>query len=422
MRVLTYKLLLFLKLIGREFKAQKLRMGLTILAITWGTISITLLMAFSVGLDKQFAKASKGLGNSIVIVWGGQTSMPYQGLPQGRRIMFRTESGIIDLIRSRVVGIDMVAGEFLRWGQTLEYGRKQVNKLVCGTYPEYEVMRSHYAQAGGRFINQKDMEYKRRVVYLGTEVAKEVFGDGVNPVGEIVKINGIPFTVIGVMVEKLQDSNYHGPDEDYVVIPASTFLLIYGDPFFDNLVYKVKDGVDSKLVEKDLFRVLGAKYRFDPKDESALWTWDTVEGEKITRKAFLGITIFMWFIGGMTLLIAGIGVANIMYVAVRERTREIGTKIALGAERRHIIFQFMTEALSIAVVGGIVGIIFSVGVCALFRMLPMEGALEFLGNPIVNWPVALTTVATLSFIGLFAGLFPARKAASINPVEALRYE
>ena len=422
MRILTYKLLLFLKLIGREFKAQKLRMGLTILAITWGTISITLLMAFSVGLDQQFSKARQGLGDGIVIVWGGQTSLPYQGLPQGRRISFRTESGIIDLIRTRVVGMEMIAGEFLRWGQTLEYGGKQINKLVCGTYPEYEIMRAHYAKAGGRFINKKDMDLKRRVVYLGTDVAEELFDEGVNPVGEMVKINSIPFTVIGVMIDKLQDSNYHGPDDNYVVIPASTFLLFYGDPFFDNLVYKVEDGIDSKVVEKDLFRVLGAKYRFDPEDESALWIWDTVEGEEISRKVFLGITIFMWFIGGMTLLIAGIGVANIMYVAVRERTKEIGTKIALGAERRHIIFQFMTEALSIAFVGGIVGIGFSVAICALFRLLPMEGALEFMGKPTVNWVVALTTVFTLSFIGLFAGLFPARKAASINPVEALRYE
>ena len=422
MRILTYKLLLFVKLIGRELKAQKLRMGLTILAITWGTISITLLMAFSVGLDQQFSKARKGLGDGIVIVWGGQTSLPYQGLPQGRRISFRTESGIVDLIKSRVVGIDMVAGEFLRWGQTLEYDRKQINKLVCGTYPEYEIMRSHYAQAGGRFINQKDMDSKRRVVYLGTRVAEELFDDGVNPVGEIIKINSIPFTVIGVMIEKLQDSNYHGPDENYVVIPASTFLLIYGDPFFDNLVYKVKKGIDSKVVEKDLFRVLGGKYRFDPADESALWIWDTVEDEEISSKVFLGIIIFMWFIGGMTLLIAGIGVANIMYVAVRVRTKEIGTKIALGAERKHIIFQFMTEALSIALVGGIVGIAFSAAICALFRMLPMEGAMEFMGQPTVNWLVAGTTVFTLTIIGLFAGLFPARKAASINPVEALRYE
>lgn len=422
MRILTYKIFLFLKLIFREFKAQKLRMGLTVLAITWGTISITLLMAFSVGLEAQMDKSNRGLGDGIVIIWGGQTTMPYQGLPQGRRINFRTESGVIELLRSRVSGIEMIAGEFLRWGQTVEYGRKQLNKLICGTYPEYEAMRAHYAKAGGRFIDQKDMELKRRVVYVGTEVANELFGENVNPVGEVIKISGIPFTVIGVMIDKLQDSNYHGPDEDYLVIPASTYLLMYGDPFFDNLVYKVKDGYDSKAVEKDVFRVLGGRYRFDADDDNALWTWDTVEGAKIFKKVFFGITIFMWFIGGMTLFIAGIGVANIMYVAVRERTREIGTKMALGAKAGQIILQFMTEAMAISLIGGFLGIFISLGVTALFRMLPMEGSLELLSDPTVNWTVALITVATLSTIGFVAGYFPARKAASINPVEALRYE
>ncbi len=422
MKILTYKLLLFLKLIGREFKAQKLRMGLTVLAITWGTISITLLMAFSVGLETQMNKSNRGLGNRIVIVWGGQTTLPYQGLPQGRQISFRTESGIIELIKSRVSGIERIAGEFLRWGQTIEYGRKQVNKLVCGAYPEYEIMRAHYAKAGGRFINVKDMELKRRVVYVGTRVADELFGKDVNPIGEMIKINGIPFTVIGVMIEKLQDSNYHGPDEDYLVIPASTFLLMFGDPFFDNLVYQVKEGVDSKAVEKDLFRVVGGKYRFDPSDESAMWIWDTIEEAEIFRKVFLGIKIFMWFIGGMTLFIAGIGVANIMYVAIRERTREIGAKMALGARAGQIIFQFMTEAMVISLLGGFLGIVISLAATAVFRMLPLDGDLELMSNPTVNWPVAMTTVVTLSVIGFIAGFFPARKAASINPVEALRYE
>jgi putative ABC transport system permease protein len=422
MRVLTYKLLLFIRLIGREFRAQKLRMGLTVLAITWGTISITLLMAFSVGLEKQLVKANRGLGDKVVIVWGGQTTIPYQGLPQGRRIRFRTESEVIDLIRSRVQGIEMIAGEFLRWGQTVEYGRTQVNKLICGTYPEYEIMRTHYAQAGGRFINQKDLELKRRVAYVGTKVSEELFGENVDPVGKIIKIKGIPFTVVGLMIDKMQNSMYHGPDEDYVVIPASTFLLMYGDPFFDNLVYMLKDGADPKGVQKDLYRALAAKYRFDPEDESALWIWDTVEDAEIFRKVFLGIKIFMWFIGGMTLLIAGIGVANIMYVAVRERTREIGAKMALGARGGQIIFQFMTEAMAISLTGGFLGIVISLAVTAMFRMLPMEGSLELLANPTVNWPVALITVATLSTIGFTAGFFPARKAASINPVEALRYE
>jgi len=420
MRLLTYKIFLFIKLILREFKSQKLRMALTIAAIAWGTISITLLMAFSVGLDKQMKKALSGLGKRIVIVWGGQTSKVYQGLPSGRRIHLHPED--VDFLKERIPEIEEISGEYLRWGVTLEYDRKQINKLVAGVAPEFQDMRSHYAEMGGRFINKIDYDNKKRVMFLGSRVAEELFGDDTDPVGEVIKVNEIPFTVIGVMVDKMQNSNYHGPDENYTVIPATTFVMIFGDPWLDNIVYSVREGVDSKLVEQELFRVMGGRYRFDPTDSPALWTWDLIQNAEMERKIFFGIEIFMWFIGGMTLLIAGVGVANIMYVAVRERTREIGTKIALGAEKKHIIFQFMTEALSIAFAGGFIGIMFSLAVCNLFKMLPMEGALEFLGKPTVNWPVAVATVATLSVIGFMAGLFPARKAASINPVDALRYE
>ena len=417
--MLFYKIALFLKLIVREFKAQKLRMMLTILAITWGTISITLLMAFSVGLERQMMKATAGLGKGIVILWSGQTTKVYQGLPPGRKIWFRPED--IDLIKERVPDINLISGEYLRWGVTLEWHKTQVNKLVSGVYPEFMELRSHYPQMGGRFINKIDYDHKKRVMFIGTRVARELFKDH-DPVGEIVMANGIPFTVIGVMIDKMQDSSYHGPDDDYTVIPASTFVLMFGDPYLDNIVYSVKPGVKTKDIETQLFNLFGAKYRFDPTDSHTLWFWDVVEQAETMTKVFFGIKIFMWFIGGMTLLIAGVGVANIMYVAVRERTREIGTKMALGAEKRHIIFQFMTEALVIAFFGGAVGILFSVLVCRIFWLLPMEDALELLSRPAVNWPVALITIATLSIIGFFSGYFPARRAASINPVEALRYE
>jgi putative ABC transport system permease protein len=417
--LLFYKIILFLKLMAREFKAQKLRMALTILAITWGTIAITLLMAFSIGIERQLAKANAGMGKEIIVLWPGQTTLPFQGLPQGRRVVFNHED--INLIKARVAGIDKISGEFLRWGVTLEHGKKLVSKLVSGVYPEFGEMRSHYPQAGGRFVDQVDYDNKRRVIFLGWKVAEELFGEK-DPVGEMIMINGIPFTVVGVMIKKMQDSSYHGPDEDYGVIPASTFVAIFGDPYFDNFVYTVKSGVNTKSVEQDLFRVFGAKYRFDPKDTHTLWFWDTVEQAETSRKMFFGINIFMWFIGGMTLVIAGVGVANIMYVAIRERTREIGTKMALGARKGYIILQFMTEAMFIALFGGFLGILLSLAITRLFWLIPMEGALQFLGRPFVNWPVSIITVTTLSAIGFLSGFFPARKAASINPVEALRYE
>jgi putative ABC transport system permease protein len=402
--------MLFLKLILREFKSQKLRMALTIMAITWGTISITLLMAFSVGIEKQMMKATFGLGKGIVVIWPGQTTMVYEGLPQGRRLHFLPED--LDMIKERVPEIDKISGEYLRWGATIEYGRVQVNKLVSGVYPEFGELRTHYPQAGGRFINQIDMANKKRVVFVGNKAATELFGQS-DPIGKTITINGIPFEVIGVMIKKLQNSMYHGPDDDYLVIPANTFVMLFGDPYFDDFVYSVKDGVSTKDVEKSLLRVFGAKYRFDQNDKSAIWFWDIKEDAETSAKVFLGIE---------TLVIAGVGVANIMYVAVRERTKEIGTKIALGAEKKHIIGQFMAEALTIATVGGFLGLSVSFGVVKIFKMLPMEGELEFLGRPVINWPVAIITVATLAIIGFAAGYFPARKAASINPVEALRYE
>lgn len=419
MKLFAYKILLFFKVMMREFKAQKLRIALTILAITWGTIAITLLMAFSVGVERQMRKAGAGMGQGVIILWPGQTTLPFQGLPQGRRVVFKPED--LDLVKARVAGIDKISGEYMRWGVTIEYGKKLVSKLVSGVYPEFGEMRSHYPQAGGRFIDRIDFESKKRVIFLGWKVAEELFGEK-EPMGETVMVNGIPFTVVGVMIKKMQDSSYHGPDEDYAVIPASTFVAIFGDPYFDNFVYTVKSGTNTKAVEQDLFRIFGAKYHFDSKDSHTLWFWDTVKQAEVSRKVFFGINIFMWFIGGMTLVIAGVGVANIMYVAIRERTREIGTKMALGALKGHIILQFMTEAMFIALFGGFLGILISLSVIRLFWMIPLEGPLEFLGRPFINWPVAIITVTTLSIIGFLAGYFPARKAASINPVEALRYE
>jgi putative ABC transport system permease protein len=291
-----------------------------------------------------------------------------------------------------------------------------------GVYPEFEFLRRTFHGAGGRFLNGKDLKERKRVVFLGGEIAKELFGRP-DPYGEIVKIDGIPFTVVGTMPKKLQTSMNNGPDDERALIPFTTFESIYGDPYLDELIVKPTRVEYGMYVEQEVRRVLAKKYNFDPSDERAVPMWNFIENEQEGAKIFRGINIFLAVIGSMSLIIAGVGVANIMFVVAKERTREIGIKRAVGAKRRYIIFQFIFESLLIAFIGGILGLLVSVGLIKLVWMIPaQEGGMAFLGRPLLSNSVLAVSIILLTLIGLVAGLFPARKAASIEPVDALRYE
>jgi putative ABC transport system permease protein len=414
------KSFLIFRLFFRDLKKQRKKITLTTLAIAWGTFSIVMLLAFGEGLKNQMSKAHHGLGKGIVIMWGGQTTIPYQGLGKGRRIRFNEED--IEILKKRVPGIKNVGGEYSRWGVSMTYGKKTITERVNGLYPCYEEMRTHYPDKGGRFVNDLDLKYRRRVVFLGNNLKDRLMGD-VEAVGKIILINNIPFTVIGVMTEKLQMGMYGGPDEDKASIPATTFKSIWGHNYFYVLVYQVKDPDQADLVEKKVYKVLGSKHKFDPEDERALSIWDAVNQEKEFNKGIVGITIFLGVIGGMTLLIAGVGVANIMYAAVKQRTREIGIKMALGAKKRDIMSQFILESLIIAFFGGGVGIIFTSVVVKILQAIPVEQeGLQFLGKPTISWDIMIVTIVVLGLVGLFSGFFPSRRAATVNPVESLRYE
>jgi putative ABC transport system permease protein len=413
--------LLIFRLFFKDLKKQRKRITLTIMAIAWGTISIVLLLSFGEGVKRALTKAQHGLGEDLVIMWGGQTSIPYQGLGKGRRIWFMDED--VELLKKRIPEIEFISGEYTRWGVSLTYKKNTVSKLVTGVYPSFKEMRAHYAEMGGRFIDDLDMKDKKRVIFLGNELKERLFGKAEDAIGKTIILNNIPFTVIGVMVKKMQMSMYGGPDWDKATIPATTFKAIFGDRYLDNVVYKPKDASKSKEVEREIQKVLGARYKFDPKDDKALSIWDVIEGQKIFGKVFLGFQIFLGLIGGMTLLIAGVGVANIMYVAVKERTREIGIKMALGAKRFHIMSQFLLESLLIAILGGALGVILSVIIIKIWGAIPVKADwMQWLGKPIFSLQVAVITAVILGTIGILSGIFPSRKAASVNPVESLRYE
>jgi putative ABC transport system permease protein len=417
---------MIIRLFLRELKSQKLRMSLTIIAIIWGTLSITLLLAFGEGLKNQLDINRKGLGDGILIIWGGQTEKSYKGLPRGRQIRFRPD--VIDFIREQVPEIEAAGGEFINWGRPISYNGKIVSEKVNGVLPEYEFMRSLYPDSGGRFINKLDLQNKRRVAFIGNELRDDLFGHPdsagyVDPIGKTILINDIQFTVIGVMQKKLQMGMYSGPDWSTAFIPITTFQTMYTRRYLSNLVIKPRDINQTEYVKDRLYSILSTKYKFDPEDKRALSIWDVVEDAQVMRKVMIGMQVFFGIIGGLTLLVAGVGVANIMYVAVRERTAEIGVKMAMGAKRAHVMTQFMLEAILIAGIGGGTGLFLSFAIAGTLAAIPMESeAMQWLGKPTISVPIAIVTISVLSTIGLVAGYFPARRAASVNPVESLRYE
>src|SRR5205807_6428 len=337
-----------------DLKAQRTRAFLTFFAVTWGTLAVVLLLAFGEGLKRTVRDGLLGAGERIFMIYGGETSKSFAGLGQGRNIRLVEED--LDLLERAIPDIDRGSISYGRWGTAFQMGKTRTNAYLEGVGPEHEAMRHMEPAQGGRFINPADVARKRRVLFLGNELAERIFGKGVDPIGKSVVVDGLPFTVVGVLKKKFQDSSNNGPDADRAVVPYSTFRTIWGNRFVSHLIVQPHDASRGPLV--------------------------------------------------------------------KERTHEIGVKLALGARRRHIMAQFLFEGLTIAVSGGLVGLVTAALIVTGVDAIPTEGnpAMQYILNPKLSWPIALICVGILISIGLLAGMLPARRAAAVDPVESLRYE
>jgi len=405
-----------------EYRKRRKKAALITFALFWGTLSILLLLAFGQGMSTQFRVSFSGLGETLIMITGGQASLPFEGLPKGRPIRLYRED--IAYLRERIPEILRIVPEsYSNW--QVSAGGKEVNRGVHGTTAEFALMRTQVSQMGGRFINADDVAQGRKVAFIGWDVAKDLFGT-VDPVGKQIVINRVPFTVIGVLKKKLQDSMYQGPDADQIYLPFSSFLMIDSQRELDRIHIQPQGPEQSKLVEERVRVLLGRKYRFDPADRYALGVWNTIEDSKEGLAIFKGIEIFLGIIGGLTLLIGAVGVTNLMYAVVKERTKEIGIKLAIGARRRVIIQQFILETMFIFAKGTFWGFIAAFNIVHLIRLIPVNyesfGIEAYLLRPLFSLRIFIAYAVILGVLVFLSGIFPALRASRSNPIESLRYE
>ena len=397
----------------RDLKAQRLRTALTLFGLGWGTFCVVLLLSFGEGLSRTQMDTMEGMGTRIILIWGSRTSAPFEGLPRGRYI--RLEDGDADLIARRVKGVAQVSPEYGR-DVMLKGPIGETSAGLSAVRPGFGTMRHIEPEPGGRFLNERDQAERRRVCVLGSRIRRELFGTG-PAIGRNLDITGIPFTVIGTLAEKKQDSNYNGPDDGKVFIPAAVALASLGERYPGNLVVEVAPDAKSADVSKGIYQVMGRAHHFAGDDKEALMTWDVGEMLAMIRTIFLGFRVFLGLIGVLTLAVAGIGVANVMSMVVEDRTSQIGIAMALGARHGWILGQILLETLLVTAVGGAVGVALAGAVVAGCQFLPIK---DSIGTPVFSGQIALLTAGILGVIGILAGMGPARRAAYLNPADALR--
>ena len=403
---------------------NRLRSVLTMLGIIWGLVTVVILLGYGQGVGLSVLHAFTGIGNNVIMIWGGQTSMQAGGERAGKRVKLQYEDA--QAVRDEVPILRAVSIEDDE-NLAYKFDNRVITMSTKGVQYPYGKMRKLQVDQG-RYFEEADFIERRHVLLMGPNAAKKIF-QGMPCVGLQVEVNGIQFTVIGVLALKIQDSSNNGPDNWNVFIPYETLREFYPparDP--DMIVFEPSSADLDKRALAAVRAVVAHRHNFDPRDDKATPEWNTIDDTRQLMQFSIALQVLLGLIGALTLGVGGVGVMNIMLVSVTERTREIGLRKALGAKPKNIMMQFLLEAVVLTFVGGAIGMLLAVTLAHVIPPMPLYSEAFKTANHDgdiflrTSTTVMLSSFLILSLVAVTAGLYPAVKAANMDPVEALRYD